>query len=237
MASPYLIADNPSLADLIEAAFRSRMAEIPHALPGVVVSYDPATQSATVRPCVRFKRVLESGEEEAYQPPAIGGVPVGFYNGGNTTYSITFPIEPGDLILIVFLDRSIEEYLDAASATAAADVTPSDNRRFSLQDCYAIPIGRPFKAAIPSGDIKADALRINAGNAYIEVKNAEVVVDATTIKLGASATEALLKSTFGSFFNSHTHNITVASLGVPTPTLPPTVPYTGADNTTKVKGQ
>lgn len=237
MADPLFNTETPTLADLLDAVFTARMAEIPHALPGVVISYDRTSQSATVRPCVRFRRILEGGVEEYYQPPAIGGVPVGFSNGGAGSYSITFPIEPGDLVFIVFVDRSIEEYLDAATPAKAADVTPTDTRRFSLQDCYALPVGRPFKAALPSDDVRADALRINAGNAYIEVKGSEITVEAATVKLGATASESLLKSSFGTFFNSHTHSVTVASLGTPTPTLTPTIPYSGGNNTTKAKGE
>ncbi len=158
-------AVTPTEADLLLAAVRSQLARVHTSLPGVVVSYDEATQTATVRPSVRFKFKDADGVIQAYDPPAIANVPVAFPRSG--AFSITWPIAAGDTVTLWFSERSLDEWKSVAGSTHEA----RDVRRFDLSDAVAYP----------GGYSPADAL---ASSAYAA---AALVIKAAEIRLGSSA--------------------------------------------------
>jgi len=108
----------------------ARLAGINTSIPGVVNKYDSSKNLATVKPTV--KRRLVSGEYVAL--PEIVNVPVLFLQGGGA--SITFPIEKGDPVLIIFAQRSLDEWL---SGDGTGDVEPSTSRKHDISDAIAIP--------------------------------------------------------------------------------------------------
>ena len=82
------------------------------ALPGIVESFDPETQTASVRPALR---------KGSFPLPVIRDVPVFF--PGSRDSAITWPISEGDGCLLVFADRDTED--------------PAGGRRHSLSDAFA----------------------------------------------------------------------------------------------------
>lgn len=65
----------------------------------------------------------------------------------------------------------------------------------------------------------------------------QIIIEAVSIKLGKTATEGLIKSSFGSVkYAPHTHSVT--AVGSPTgPPLPPATYNPVTDATTKTKGE
>ena len=85
------------------------------ALPGKVVSFDPDTRTAEIRPMVKQGSL-------AY--PLLSGVPV--------FMPVPFEVNPGDACLVVFADIDIDAWLSSGEAEE-----PLSARRHSLSDGFA----------------------------------------------------------------------------------------------------
>lgn len=204
--------------------------EINVCLPAVVEKYDEDTGRITARPAVRYNWILEDTDERVTQRfPAIPNVPVAFPRWGD--FGITAPLAPGDHVLLVFADRSIDEYV----ATGSEDSTPQDVRRFDLTDAVAFPTNI---AAAP-GTLGPDMV-VGSDTSRVTLKpNGDIIIEGTNIKLGEGATEAVLKgdafvSALVTLFNSHTHP-DPASGSTGTPSTPLTSGMFAAGKSTKVK--
>lgn len=213
-------AQTPTETDNLLAAARAQLARVHTSIPGVVRSYDSATQTAVVQPVVRFKFRDGDGAIQNYTPEPIADVPVAFPGAGS--FSITWPLAAGDLVTLVFAERSITEW----KATAGATVEAADTRRFDLTDAIAIPSLRSPADPIPGAGIAANVL----------------VVRAPEIRLGSSVATAFVAlanlvldrlTAIVTGFNTHTHTTGVGPTGVPNSLL--AVPASVA--ATKVKAE
>lgn len=169
---------NPSEHEVLLEAIRSQVARVHTALPGVVVSYDEATQTASVRPAFKFAyRDATDGTVKRYTPPAIPKVPVAFPGGGD--FSITWPLAAGDSVLLVFSERSLDEWRQVAGSGHE----PGDLRRFDLSDAIAYPGLRSPADPIPAAGYaagvmvhRADELRLGSSLATSFVALADLVL-------------------------------------------------------------
>lgn len=195
----------PSDADLLKAAVAEGTAAMHTVLPAIVVSYAQATQTISAQVVVQSRYRQVDGVLVAYTPPVISNIPVAFPSGDS--WSITWPLAAGDPVLLVFAERSIDEW----KATANAENTPRHLRRFNLTDAIAIPGARAPADPIPAAGVDASAL----------------VVRGSLIKLGsASASDWIALSSLVdarlaaivAAYNLHTH---ATGIG---PTAPPTTP-------------
>ena len=105
------------------------------AMPGIVESFDPETQTVTVRPAIKTRRSLSSGSPAATPTvmdslPLLRDVPVFF--PGTRSSAITWMIEPGDECLVIFADSAIDRWFD----TGEPSEPPSD-RAHDLSDAFA----------------------------------------------------------------------------------------------------
>jgi hypothetical protein len=101
--------------------------------PGVVTEYDPSTRRATIQPSLKRK----SGNKEFVDFPLLVDVPVQF--PGNKKWTIHFPLEKDDEVVVFFSERSLEVWKDAGQD----GIEDPDPRRFSLSDAYCIPGVQP----------------------------------------------------------------------------------------------
>lgn len=93
---------------------------------GEVISYDAATQTATIRP----KVVKKDGEGNDLMPPDLEEVPVDFGAAGGG--GLTMPVKPGDLVMLTATARSSE---------ADSDGRATDTRSRALSDMRATVVG------------------------------------------------------------------------------------------------
>jgi hypothetical protein len=117
----------PTMAQAVLDAIWSVLNGIHTALPGHVTEYDATKQRASVKP--QLKKNFLDGTELSL--PVITDVPVVFPRTAKA--SLTFPVEQGDKVLLVFSERSLEEYLSLGTETK-----PQDRRKFDLSDAIAI---------------------------------------------------------------------------------------------------
>jgi len=97
-------------------------------MPGRVESYDFKTQKATVKPLI--KKVYNDGD--ILIVPVLPNVPVIFPR--TTKSGITFPVNTGDKVLLLFTERALENWY-----LTGEDSTPGDKRKYSLSDSVCIP--------------------------------------------------------------------------------------------------
>jgi hypothetical protein len=113
-----------------EAAINARVealaANINTCMPGIIRSYDEATQSVTVQPAI--KRIFIG--KGAIDLPVLVDVPVKFPRGGG--FVLTFPISKGDECLLSFSQRAIDFWWKNGGVQL-----PSEYRMHDLSDAFA----------------------------------------------------------------------------------------------------
>jgi hypothetical protein len=227
------------LAEVLQAALDSFRGQLHVAMPGIVVSYDEAKQKANVQPQVKSLIIDQDGNEESLSLPELPSVPVVFPRGGG--FFVSFPLQPGDQVLLVVCDRELNVWKSKGGNT-----TPQDPRTHHLADAVAIPGCYPFT------DVLADAHASNMvlgkdGGAQVHVKADEIdlyeenaadfVALATDVKGELDAVKADLDA-LKTALAAHTHiGVTVgtASSGVSTGFATWTPHTPGSVAATKVK--
>ena len=91
------------------------------ALPGTVISFDPAAQTAEIQPEVRVGSLLF---------PVLPDVPVFF--PGTREEAITWPVSAGDECLLILADVDIDAWFESGEASV-----PRSARKHSLSDAFA----------------------------------------------------------------------------------------------------
>src|SRR5688572_21330520 len=110
-----------SLTTILEMAIGGKLAGVRVALPGRVVSYDADLQQVNAQILIKDGYEAETSERRPSAPPQVNDVPVQFKRGGG--YSETFPLEPGDPVLLVFCSSSIARWKPRGGL-----VDPGDDR-------------------------------------------------------------------------------------------------------------
>lgn len=157
----------PSLAEVLRAALAADRADLHGPMPGRVTSFDAGRRRASVQPLLRRGFLDEAGRRQSELLPIVNDVPVIFLGSGGAR--IKFPVRPGDIVLLLFAEASLDLWL-----AKGGDVDPGDDRRFSLSDGIAIP-GLMHAAG--------DAARL------IEFTDTEILLG------GAAALDGLIKGT------------------------------------------
>lgn len=206
----------PNLATVIMAAQNARLRGVNIAMPASVISYDAPTQSCVLQPQVQENIIDETGARTTQRRPAIQGVPVMFPGSG--PYSVTWPISPGDTVLMVCSSVSLDRWL-----ALGGELDPIDDRRHHITDAVAIPGLRDFPHAISPAP-PTNAMVINPGPNQLLLG-------------GPSASSPVaLKSDLDAlktYLDAHTHGGVTVGSGA---TGPPAGPSPSATGATKVKG-
>lgn len=124
------------LSEYLKTEFEYSMAEFWFACPGVVtgVSGDFSELRVTVKPSIN--ELYADGTSEEHLD--ILSVPVLMPGGANTL--ISFPVEAGDTVMLVFSQRSMDNF----KIGAGQPTMPNDARKFQAEDAVAIPGLFPF---------------------------------------------------------------------------------------------
>lgn len=159
---------DPSLETVLELHREVLLDGIHVMLPGRIVSYDQAKQTATVQPLVKARHLAEDGETLVIEDVApINGCLVRFV--GPARGRMTWPVAAGDICEIRFASASLARWCAMASGPT---IDPGDDRRHNLTD--AICVVGMHSPANPPTDAPTDAVVIH-------------VSDGTKIRLGGSS--------------------------------------------------
>ncbi len=148
--------ESPNLSDVLSSVIRYSLSSIHTAFPAKVLSYSVSDQKANVQPLI--KKVYKDEKVESY--PVIPSVPIMFPR--TATALISLPIKKGDLVLVIIMERSIDQWLESSGEESR----PTSNRRFDLSDAIAIPGLYPFGS---SSDADPDAILIKNGLTTIKI--------------------------------------------------------------------
>lgn len=145
------------LAQLLRKAIKSSAIELHTAMPAIVQAFDPDLNTVDVQPAIK-----EDFGQGPVALPRLNAVPVAFPQGGGGILS--FPIAVGDTVLLVFSERSIDQWWVKNEL-----VDPLDKRTHSLSDAFAIA-GVSARAG-SSARVSAEHVRLEHGNASIELQS------------------------------------------------------------------
>ena len=159
----------PSDVEIIRSAIRARLADVRTSVPGLVVSYDAATQTCTAKLAVNLPTT--NGVPEEVKP--LADVPVCWPRGGG--YFVTMPLHAGDPLLLVFCEADFSAWRESGEVS-----DPVQERRHGLY-CYAIPGGCDDAHALASA--AADHMVVGKDDGpVIRIKD-------SGIELGAAASD------------------------------------------------
>lgn len=154
------------LVDLLLRFRRNIELDLRVSAPARIITYDPVTQTATVRLELMPVPIIE-GEEVPTPAPPLHGVPV-VWHGGTAGY-VSTPLAPGDPGKVTFTDRCLSTWLQTGNP--AGPVDPINRRTHNLADAVFEPGLRPLAEARQPTDQTA------------------TVVEGPLIKLGYGATQ------------------------------------------------
>ena len=151
--------DDPSLEEVLSQGMESKLLDVHTAMPAEVLKYDYKKQVVDVQPVL--KKTLPDGTKVDHA--TIYNVPVAFPRTGDSF--ISFPIEKGDNVMLVFQSRSIDKW-----RANGGKVDPEDVRHHSLADAVAYPGLFPATKAAPINNGK-DVILKNKGSEIRVKKN------------------------------------------------------------------
>lgn len=162
------------LETVVNKAIDLRLSDVRVALPGRIVSYDAASQLADVKPQIH-RRFPDGHTEEL---PILVDVPILWPRSGGA--SITLPVLAGDPVLLLFSDRSIEDWLSKGE-----EGPPEDPRKHHLTDALGIMGVMPVSE---TGDGNGTDLLVKYGDSTITIRaDGNVELDAAGNELHATA--------------------------------------------------
>ena len=125
------------LSEFIQDGIEYHTRQMNTAIPGVVVTVRQSLHQMTVdvQPMVSF--MTEDGE--SIERPVVLNVPIHFPTSKKS--GMTFPVEPGDPVLLIYSMRNMDSWKRQDGTQSAI---PTDNRKFDKKDCVAIPGVFPF---------------------------------------------------------------------------------------------
>ena len=146
----HLDRDYSNMAESIRFAIRQSFKELYTCTPGIVESYDATTRRAVVMGALNIVKTDGTEVERA----EVRDVPVVFPSGGG--FSMTWPLEPGDPVLLVYSQRGLSEWKKTFDVSA-----PDVDGFFSEKDAIAIPgFGAPAEEIEHLIAVGSDGVRI-----------------------------------------------------------------------------
>lgn len=146
------------------------------AMPGTIVAFDPKKMTATVLPAMKFKK--PDGSTINY--PQITGVPVVFPQSAGQQCTIAYPVRAGDGCLIIIAEQSIDYWMYGQET--------STDLAFDLTNAVCIPGLFSRANAAMQAACESNAVIIDARNARLTVRNGQVQIDATDVKINGNLT-------------------------------------------------
>ena len=177
------------LTEVLELVIANAVGSINVALPAKVLSFDADKQTISAQIAVRANYAdpdQDEDDEDVLVPvkiPPITNVPVMFPQGGGS--SITWPLEKGDDVLLVFCDRSIDEW----SSSGSGDNIPLFNRRHEWTDAVAYAGVRPVANPLEADRLPDDALALTHKATQVRVGDGTFAVENQANELVAVLTD------------------------------------------------
>lgn len=153
------------------------LARINTCIPGVIDSFDGETQTATVIPAVSMKTFIDDKESVLEFPPIVNA-PLVFPFASTAGFALTLPIRRGDPCIILFSQRSIDNWHDRGG------IQPSESgvgtRHHDLTDALVFMAASPVPDVLGEWEGQGIQIRNRDKTSKVTVFNEKVVIDNTT---------------------------------------------------------
>lgn len=159
---------NTDMDEVIRTAMDALRASLWTAMPCLVEEYDDTKLTMTCQPTIKVSLRNSDGTFSWVPPPLLRDVPVVFPSGGG--YAITWPLNQGDEVLVVFASRCIDGWW----ANGGVQL-PSELRFNDLSDGFALPGPRSVPRSLAGVSATSLQIRSDDGNAYLELSPGGVV--------------------------------------------------------------
>lgn len=156
MTTPALGTTKPTQADILRQQQQGALASLDVILPGEIVTYDAATQTASVKVAIKGGYKGRDGQPVYEDRPTLSSIPVCFPVGDGT--SITWKLKAGTRVLILCGSRSLDEW----KANGISGLVARDARRHQLQDAFCLPQLPCPADPIPAEGVDPEAMVIRA---------------------------------------------------------------------------
>lgn len=151
---------------------RRVLLEVNTAIPGEVISYNPAIQTITAKPCIRGTTITNAGSPVYVDLPQIIEVPVFFPFSTESRFSLTYPIMPKDQCLLVFSQRSFDNWLKNGSVQNPSEAMKPRSHQYP--DAIAFVGLIPNPKAIQSFQMNGIEIRNGNRNSLVKVMDEEI---------------------------------------------------------------
>ena len=206
---------------VLTQALNARLAAVWTTVPGIVQSFDPAHQTAQVKPAIRALKFDQDGNSTPVELPLLVDCPVIFPSGGG--YTLTFPMALGDECLILFSARCIDAWWQSGGVQNQAVM-----RLHDLSDGFVLAGISSVPNVIPAISTAATQLRSKDGQTYVEVGPSEIKVVAATVNV--QATNATVTASNTASVDAPTVDVnasSAANITTPTATVTGSLVVTG----------
>jgi len=189
----------PSLASLIKQAIDSRLIDLHTAMPAKVERYYADRQLVDVQPQIKRELVSENGARVGESLPLITDVPVLFPRAGG--YFISFPIQKGDFVQLLFNEHSLSKWHHEGKEGASDEA-----EMHGFQGAVAILGLYPNQHALKNISVKNLALGKSDG-AQIHITPTEVLLGSKDATKEIALADKVLSElrNIASAFNAHVH--------------------------------
>jgi hypothetical protein len=180
----------------------TRLRDLHTSMPGVVVSFSAAKQTAVVQPAIKRIFVVRNpgGTPTISQVnlPLCVDVPVKFPGGGG--FFLTFPVQAGDECILHFSERAIDFWFQNGGQQL-----PSEYRLHDFSDAIA-DVGLTSQPNVLA-DFNASAcqLRTRDGSTFLQIAAGTITIQGNLVVTGGiTATEDVVGE--GISLRSHVHS-------------------------------
>lgn len=150
------------IEEVVETGIGTALKEVHTMLPGVVQSFDPATQRADIQ--ITIQRKISG---KLVDVPLLDGVPVRFMQSGG--FAITNKVQKGDHMMVFFAERCTDSWLFNGGIQPAGST-----RRHSYSDAYAVPWIYPQTQVLPAFNNSGLEMRNVAGSVKITISDSGI---------------------------------------------------------------
>ena len=147
----------------IRNGIKEQLKDVHTSMPGIIETFDPETQLATVQPAIKRIFITREVDKEILTPldlPVLVNVPVIFPRGGG--FSLTFPVKAGDECLLTFCERDIDIWHETGKTEA-----PRAMRFHDLSDATAFVGLSSMPNKIPNYNPNSTELKADDGSVSI----------------------------------------------------------------------
>lgn len=148
------LTNDPEMS--LRLALDGRQAMMWTALPCIVDSVDYGAMTIEAVPSIQGEIEQEDGSFQVVNLPKLVDVPIIYPGAGN--FIFTFPLSPGDEVLVVFSSRCIDAWWQNGGIGR-----PIEARMHDLSDGFAIPGPRSQPNVIPNINSTVPELRNKTG--------------------------------------------------------------------------